>query len=178
MCPSPVQVSVNCFNRHYTQIIIILILIIINSVSSATGVARSIMSGQQLRANSSTLDHAGSGSGFVTTKPGPRKMQSTPAMSQSQATVLPQQTGNIATINASSKKSTNPPIGRGVPPPIPPNKPVIPPKREGSSSRLVSGSSSNGSKETTIASQSSIDHSHVLVAASDGGQQQAPTGVE
>lgn len=115
----------------------------------ATGVARSIVSGQQLRANSSTLENASNSnnsSGFATTKPGPRKMHSTP---MSQTTVVPQHATNIATINPSNKKSTNPPIGRGVPPPIPPNKPVIPPKREGSSSRLVTGPA-NGSKDAAV----------------------------
>lgn len=88
-------------------------------------------------------------------------MQSTPAISQAQATVAPQQATNIATINppnaalklggsasgsnspSNKKSTTNLPLGRGVPPPIPPNKPIIPPKREGSSSRLTA----NGSKE-------------------------------
>lgn len=38
-------------------------------------------------------------------------------------------------------------MGRGVPPPIPPNKPVIPPKRE--NSRLGLNTSSVKEKETT-----------------------------
>lgn len=92
-------------------------------------------------------------------------MQSTSAISSQANTVMPQQATNIATINppnaalklsgaaggspGTKKSTTNPPLGRGVPPPIPPNKPVIPPKREGSSSRLVTGAA-NGSKEGAL----------------------------
>lgn len=39
-------------------------------------------------------------------------------------------------------------MGRGVPPPIPPNKPVIPPKRE--NSRLGINTSNVKEKETTV----------------------------
>ncbi|XP_059607709.1 CTTNBP2 N-terminal-like protein [Phlebotomus argentipes] len=106
-----------------------------------TGVARSITSGQTLRQTATMPETA---SGFATTKVAPRKMTSTSATVASSA---PQQ--NLATItkpgaslpqqqSLAKKSAAMPPLGRGVPPPIPPNKPVIPPKRDASSSRIAS----------------------------------------
>ncbi|GAB0087054.1 CTTNBP2 N-terminal-like protein [Sergentomyia squamirostris] len=109
-----------------------------------TGVARSISTGQTLRQTATMPETA---SGFATTKAAPRKMPSSPATSSSvPATVATSAPAvNLATINPkpsltqqSQKKSpAMPPLGRGVPPPIPPNKPVIPPKRDASSSRIA-----------------------------------------
>lgn len=45
-------------------------------------------------------------------------------------------------------------MGRGVPPPIPPNKPVIPPKRE--NSRLGINTSNVKEKETTVVNTANV----------------------
>ncbi|XP_055693859.1 CTTNBP2 N-terminal-like protein [Lutzomyia longipalpis] len=115
-----------------------------------TGVARSISSGQTLRQTATMPETA---SGFATTKAAPRKMPSTPAM-QSSSTAAP---ANLATINPKpgvslpqqqgmqKKSPAMPPLGRGVPPPIPPNKPVIPPKRDPSSSRIAQAAAGTAS---------------------------------
>uniref|UniRef100_A0A1B0CUN6 Cortactin-binding protein-2 N-terminal domain-containing protein n=2 Tax=Lutzomyia longipalpis TaxID=7200 RepID=A0A1B0CUN6_LUTLO len=52
---------------------------------------------------------------------------------------LPQQQG------MQKKSPAMPPLGRGVPPPIPPNKPVIPPKRDPSSSRIAQAAAGTAS---------------------------------
>ncbi|XP_055701609.1 CTTNBP2 N-terminal-like protein [Phlebotomus papatasi] len=118
-----------------------------------TGVARSISTGQTLRQTATMPETA---SGFATTKAAPRKMPSTPAMQPNSVPASTAAPVNLATINpkpsvslpqqqALQKKSpAMPPLGRGVPPPIPPNKPVIPPKRDASSSRITPAGSATG----------------------------------
>uniref|UniRef100_A0A1B0DPU7 Cortactin-binding protein-2 N-terminal domain-containing protein n=1 Tax=Phlebotomus papatasi TaxID=29031 RepID=A0A1B0DPU7_PHLPP len=125
----------------------------ISPMMSTTGVARSISTGQTLRQTATMPETA---SGFATTKAAPRKMPSTPAMQPNSVPASTAAPVNLATINpkpsvslpqqqALQKKSpAMPPLGRGVPPPIPPNKPVIPPKRDASSSRITPAGSATG----------------------------------
>lgn len=53
--------------------------------------------------------------------------------------------------------------GRGVPPPIPPNKPIIPPKREPSATRLLASGAANTA--TAISSNSVASANSQIVNA-------------